>query len=298
LRKRVFCWGLVLVLAVCSGCATGTPPSTPTPLPVPQTPMPTSPPDIYDGTNTIAVGTSDTPVGYEGIMGLCQEDIEGQGYILQTRHYPSIPDVNDALLAPEKDLFLSFSMTQSQMERNNAKGGVQLVSLGAVCLPGAYAVYAGKTRSLGDLGEGSLVIIPEEGETRGRALHLLADNGLIALSPGAGLDIGLDAVADRKGLSIETRALASEEESLQVLAEADAVVMGSGVASMEAFQDYPSLAVEGSESLAAQTHAMIITARREHAGNEKYQIFAQAMRSDAMRTRLQEAFSGAVVPMF
>ena len=49
-------------------------------------------------------------------------------------------------------------------------------------------VYSKKIKSLADLPQGGVVAVPNDPTNSGRALNLLADNGVITLKEGAGVE--------------------------------------------------------------------------------------------------------------
>ena len=59
-----------------------------------------------------------------------------------------------------------------------------------------------------------------------------------------------------------------------------------------------ALAVEATDSLAAETYANVLVVKDGNQDSEKIQALAKALKSDAVRDFINKTYEGAVVPVF
>ena len=154
-------------------------------------------------------------------------------------------------------------------------------------------VYSSKLKSLDELADGATVAIPNDPTNGGRALLVLAEQGLITVNPDAGLvPTPLDITENPKDLEFTELDAAQLPRALQ---DADAAVINTNYAleaKLNPTQD--ALVIEGSDS----PYVNILVARPDNKDSDAMQKLAAALHSEEVRQFIEEKYKGAVVPAF
>jgi len=127
-----------------------------------------------------------------------------------------------------------------------------------------------------------------------RALLLLEAQGLISLNEDAGVQATvLDITDNPHNLEIKELEAAQVAKSIQ---DVDFAVINGNYAIEAGLTD--PLAVEASDSLAAETYANLIAVKEGNEDSEKTKALVNAVLSDDVRDYINENYEGAVVPVF
>lgn len=130
---------------------------------------------------TITVGALATPAG--DILKFIQDELAADaGLEIVFQEFTDYNTPNIALSDGSIDANLFQNATF--LETYNESAGGNLVSVGEAYLPSA-AFYSDKVESLDELEDGASIAIPNDPTNEGRALGLLADEGLIEIAEGA-----------------------------------------------------------------------------------------------------------------
>ena len=158
------------------------------------------------------------------------------------------------------------------------------------------AFYAGKTASLADLADGAQVAVPNDVSNEARALLLLADNGLIELKEGVGLEATKnDIVKNDKNLKI------MEIEAAQLprsLGDVDIAVINGNYAIEAGLKVSDALATEDSQSIAATTYGNVVAVRKGEEKSDATLALIDALTSETVKQYIEDTYQGAVVPLF
>ena len=128
---------------------------------------------------------------------------------------------------------------------------------------------------------------------RARGLLLLEQEGIIGLKDGAGMEATvLDIDENPLNLNI------FEMEAAQIAGVRDSVALAviNGNYALNAGTD--ALAVEDAASISATTYANVLVVKEGNEQAEKIQALKNALLSDAVKTYINDTYSGAVVPIF
>lgn len=159
-----------------------------------------------------------------------------------------------------------------------------------------FGLYAGKTASLDALADGATIAVPNDTTNEARALLLLEQEGLIKLNEGAGLTATvLDIAENPKNLTIQ------EVEAAQlprILPDVDLAAINGNYALQSGLQVSDALAVEGSQSDAANAYVNVIAVKEGNELSEKTQALVKAITSDSVKAYIESTYNGAVVPLF
>lgn len=239
----------------------------------------------------IKVGASITP--HAEILEQVKDVLAEQGYDLQIVEYNDYILPNTAL--ESGDLDANFFQHQPYLDDFNAENGTHLVSVGAVHFE-PFGLYAGKTGSLDDLAEGATVAVPNDTTNEARALLLLEAQGLITLKEGAGLTATvLDVEENPLNLEIKEIEAAQIVRSLQ---DVDIAAINGNYAAEGGLDVADAIAVEASDSLAADTYGNVIVVKEGNEDSAKTKALVDAVLSDEVRSYIEKTYGNAVIPVF
>lgn len=241
---------------------------------------------------TIVVGASITP--HAEILEKAKGILAKEGYELKIIEYTDYAQMNPALNAG--DLDANYFQHQPYLTDYNEENKTELVSAGTIHYE-PYGIYPGKTKKLEELKDGAQITVPADASNEGRALLLLEAQGLIKLKEGAGIEATKNDIAENpKNLDIVEMEAAQLARSLQ---DVDMAVINGNYAIQAGLKvGTDAIAVEGKESLAAETYGNIIAVKKGNEESEKIKALVKALQSDDVKKFIEETFEGAVIPKF
>ena len=233
-----------------------------------------------------------SPAPHAEILNSVKEAMAAKGYDLQVVEYTDYIMPNNAVDAGEMDA--NYFQHQPYLTNFNAENGTDLVSVVSVHFE-PLGIYPGKVSSLEELADGATIVVPNDPTNEGRALNLLAANGIITLSEDAGLEATVnDIVENPKNVQI------TEVEAAQVpmaLPDYDFGVINGNYAVAAGLSD-TILTSEDPNSEAAQTYANVVAVKPDRAEDPAIQALVAALTSEETRTFITETYGVAVVPVF
>ena len=132
-------------------------------------------PEGVENLGTVKVGALQTPAG--DILEFVADNLAADaGLTIEFVPFTDYNTPNIALSDGSTDANLFQNSTF--LETYNTEAGGDLVSLGEIYLPSA-AFYSDKVESLADLADGAKIAVPNDPTNEGRALKILAGEGLI-----------------------------------------------------------------------------------------------------------------------
>ncbi|MDC7277892.1 MetQ/NlpA family ABC transporter substrate-binding protein [Butyrivibrio fibrisolvens] len=232
-----------------------------------------------------------TPSPHAEILELVKENLAAEGYTLEIVEYNDYVIPNTAL--EDGDLDANFFQHQPYLDDFNAEKGTHIVSVAAVHFE-PMGIYAGKTASVDEVSDGAVVAVPNDTTNEARALLLLEANGLIKLKDGAGITATvLDIEENPLNLEIQELEAAQIPNSLQ---DVDIAVINGNYALSAGVSD--PIAVEASDSLAAETYANIVCVKEGNENTDKTKALVDAVLQDNVKEFIEGKYEGAVVPVF
>ncbi len=184
---------------------------------------------------------------------------------------------------------------QPYLDDFNADNGTHLLGV-AIIHYEPFGLYAGKVSAIEDLPDSATILVPNDSTNEGRALQLLAQEGLITLSEDAGLTATvLDILDNPKNLNIV------ETEAAQIprqMASADMAVINGNYAIEAGLKVSDAVAVESTDSLAAETYGNVLCVKEGSEDSGATKALIAALMSDAVRDFINETYDGAVVAKF
>ena len=238
---------------------------------------------------TIKVGACVTP--HSEILNSVKDKLAEEGWDLEVVEYNDYVLPNTALEDGELDA--NYFQHKPYLDDFNEENGTHIVGVANVHFE-PMAIYAGKTAALDDVADGASVAVPNDTTNEARALLLLEAQGLISLNEDAGVQATvLDITDNPYNLEIKELEAAQVAKSIQ---DVDFAVINGNYAIEAGLTD--PLAVEASDSLAAETYANLIAVKEGNEDSEKTKALVDAVLSDDVRDYINENYQGAVVPVF
>ena len=236
---------------------------------------------------TITVAASPTPHA-EILTNAVADQLKEQGYTLEVKEFTDYVQPNTVTEEGEVDA--------NYLDSFNEEKGTHLVSVEPIHFE-PFGLYAGKTASLDALADGATVAVPNDTTNEARALLLLQQEGLIKLADGAGITAtAKDIVENPKNLLIKELEAANIPNALK---DVDIACINGNYAQAAGLSvEKDALAVEATDSLAAETYANVLVVKDGNQDSEKIQALAKALKSDAVRDFINKTYEGAVVPVF
>ena len=239
---------------------------------------------------TITVAASPTP--HAEILAEAAKILAKEGWTLEVTEFEDYVQPN--LVVDSGEIDANYFQHVPYLNNFNEEKGTKLVSVAGVHYE-PFGIYPGTKASLEDISDGDTIAVPNDTTNEARALLLLQDNGIIKLKDGAGLTATvLDIEENPHNIKIQ------ELEAAQVSRVKDEVayVVLNGNYALEAGFSVAkdSIAYEKSDSDAAKTYVNILVVREGNENNEGIQALAKVLKSDEIKTYIENTYDGAVVP--
>lgn len=259
----------VVALAL-TGCSSSAPATTST--------------DDSDSLGTIKVGALQTPAG-DILQHLAETSAAEVGLTIEFVAFTDYNTPNTALADGSVDANLF--QNQTFLDNFNANSGSDLASVGEAYLPSA-AFYSDKVSSLDELADGATIAIPNDPTNEGRALKLLAQEGLIEVS---------DDVADLSGITANPhRFQFSEIENAtlpQALPDVDAAFVTISFALPAGLTSDQAILLEGEDS----PYYNVLATRADLVDDPRVVALYALLTSQATADYENETWGGLVVPV-
>lgn len=237
----------------------------------------------------LKVGASPTP--HAEILESIKPELEAAGIRLQVVTFNDYVQPNQQLA--DKQLDANFFQHQPYLDAENAARGFNLVTVTPVHVE-PFGGYSKKIKSLDELKDGAKVAIPNDPSNGGRALLLLAKEGLITLKDNTNISSTLQDITENpKNLEIIELDAAMMPRQLD---EADLVFINANYA-LEANLN-PEKDALLIEDLQGNPYANILVAREDNKDADAIKKLAEALNSEAVKTFIKERYQGAVEPAF
>lgn len=174
----------------------------------------------------------------------------------------------------------------------NKDNGTHLVSVAGIHIE-PMGIYAGKTASLDALPDGATIAVPNDPTNEGRALLLLEAQGLIKLNDSSNLEATPnDIVENPKNLKFKELEAAMVPKTVE---EVDLSIINVNYALEAGFNPTEdALAIEASDS----PYVNIIAVKEGNEQNPAVLALVEALKSETVRSFIQEKYAGAVVAVF
>ena len=240
---------------------------------------------------TITVAASPTP--HAMILEVAKEVLAQQGITLEIMEFTDYIVPNTATEEGEVDA--NYFQHITYLNNFNEEQGTHLVSVAEIHYE-PFGIYAGTTSSLADLPDGAKIGVPNDPTNEGRALLLLQQEGLITLKEGVSLTpTKLDIAENPHNYDIVEMDAAQLPRSLGSL---NLAVINGNYALQADLNAADALAVEASDGEAAQAYVNVLAVKEGRENDPAIQALVEALKSDEVKSFMEETWPNAVVPMF
>ena len=253
------------------------------------------------GTLTLAAGSvasaadrlviAATPVPHAEILEFVKPMLAKEGVELEVKVFTDY--VQPSMQTNEKRVDGNFFLHQPYLDafKQKQKNDIQVVVAKVHVEP--LGAYSGKHKAVADIPEGATVAIPNDPSNSGRALLLMARNGLITLKDLNNISATQkDIAGNPKKLKIRELEAATLP---RVLNQVDLAVINTNYAieaKLNPLKD--SLFIEDASS----PYANLLVARVDNADSPAIRKLAAALNSPEVKQFLADKYQGAVVPAF
>ncbi|GAB2448637.1 D-methionine transport system substrate-binding protein [Conyzicola lurida] len=233
---------------------------------------------------TIKVGALQTPAG--DILTWVQENLaEDAGLTIEFVPFTdyNTPNLSVSDGSTDANLFQNANFLATYNEASNDS----LVSVGEVYLPSA-AFYSDKIDSLDDLDDGAKIAIPNDPTNEGRALKILAAEGLIETTdePTTLADI-TENPNDYEFVEIENATLAQSVPDVDTAFVTISFALPAGLTSDDA------ILIEGSDS----PYVNVLATTEELESDPRVEKLFELLTSDETAEYINDTWGGLVVPV-
>lgn len=233
-----------------------------------------------------------TAVPHAEILNFIKPQLKADGIELQVKEFSDYIQPNAAV--QDKQLDANFFQHQPYLDSYNKdrKSSLVVVPNGKVHVE-PFGAYSKKIKNLADLKNGATIAIPNDPSNGGRALLLLAKQGLIELKDPKNL------TATALDISKNPKQLKFRELEAPLLPRAlddvDLALINTNYA-MEAKLNplKDALFIEGADS----PYTNIVAARKDRADGADIAKLMKALHSPEAKQFIQEKYKGAVIPAF
>ena len=240
---------------------------------------------------TIKVGA--TPAPHADILEVAKDLMAEKGYTLEIVEYNDYVQPNNSV--EDGSLDANYFQHITYMNNFNEENGTHLVSVAAIHYE-PFGIYPCKTATLEELPDGALVGVPNDVTNEARALQLLESAGLITLKEGVGLSATKSDIASNPHnyeiVELEAQLLTT------TLQDVDVAVINGNYAIDAGLKVSEALAVEAADGAAAEAYANVITVKAGNENNDAVKALVEVLKSDKIKTYIEETYDGAVVPLF
>ncbi|MEU3188944.1 MetQ/NlpA family ABC transporter substrate-binding protein [Streptomyces sp. NPDC006923] len=242
-----------------------------------------------DASKPLLVAAS--PVPHADILEFVKKNLAAkEGLKLEVKEFTDYVLPNTATENGEVDA--NFFQHKPYLDDFNKKNGTHIVPVVNVHLE-PLGLYSNKVKDLKDLKPGQTLAIPNDTTNEGRALHLLAENGVITLKDGAASDANLSAIKDAKGLKFKELEAATLPRALN---DVDAAVINGNYAleaDLKPAQD--ALALEKAEG---NPYANFLAVKEGNEKDPRVLKLAKLLNSPEVKKYIDDTYDGSVVPAF
>lgn len=242
-----------------------------------------------DTSKALVVAASPTP--HADILNFVKKNLAAKaGLKLEVKEFTDYVLPNTATETGQVDA--NFFQHQPYLDDFNKKNNTHLVSVGTVHLE-PLGLYSHKVKDLDGIKSGQTIAVPNDTTNEGRALQLLAENGLITLKDGVGTSAKLSDITDKKGLKFKELEAATVPRALN---DVDAAVINGNYAIEAKLKPATdALAIEKADG---NPYANIVAVKKGNEKDVRVQKLVKLLHSDEVKKFIEDSYQGSVIPAF
>ncbi|MET7506109.1 MetQ/NlpA family ABC transporter substrate-binding protein [Streptomyces albidoflavus] len=244
--------------------------------------------DASGAEGPLVVGATPTPAG-EILEYVKQNLAKDAGLDLDIKEFTDYVLPNTAL--QEGTLDANLYQHKPYLDEFNQSKGTELVALDEIYLP-PTGVYSEKVKDIADLRPGATVAVPNDVTNEGRALNLLAEEGLIELKKGAGADASPSDIAKNpKKITIKELDPAQLPRSLS---DVDAAAINNNFA-LDAGLDPRKDAIL-LEKAKDNPYNNVLAVKKGNENDPRVKKLAELLTSPEVKKFIEDTYKGSVIP--
>ncbi|UNR59928.1 MetQ/NlpA family ABC transporter substrate-binding protein [Streptomyces sp. A10(2020)] len=246
------------------------------------------PDDASGAEGPLVVGATPTPAGE--ILEYVRKNLaKDAGLDLDIKEFTDYVLPNTAL--QEGTLDANLYQHKPYLDEFNQSKGTELVALDEIYLP-PTGVYSEKVKDIADLPKGATVAVPNDVTNEGRALNLLAEEGLIELKKGAGADASPSDIAKNpKNITIKELDPAQLPRSLS---DVDAAAINNNFAldaGLSPREDAILL-----EEAKDNPYNNVLAVKKGNENDPRVKKLAELLTSPEVKKFIEDTYKGSVIP--
>ncbi|GAA2501255.1 MetQ/NlpA family ABC transporter substrate-binding protein [Streptomyces gobitricini] len=243
-----------------------------------------------DASEPLVVAASPTP--HADILTYVKDNLaEKAGLKLEVKEFTDYVLPNTATQSGQVDA--NYFQHKPYLDDFNKKNDTTIVPVVNVHLE-PLGLYSKKLKALKDLKPGRTVAVPNDTTNGGRALKLLADNGVITLKDGVGANGKLSDIEDKKGLEFKELEAATVPRALD---DVDAAVINGNYAieaRLSPAKD--ALALEKAEG---NPYANFLAVKKGNEKDARVRKLVELLNSPEVKKYIEDTYKdGSIVPAF
>ncbi|MFE5243996.1 MULTISPECIES: MetQ/NlpA family ABC transporter substrate-binding protein [unclassified Streptomyces] len=242
-----------------------------------------------DSSKALVVAASPTP--HADILNFVKDNLaEKAGLKLEVKEFTDYVLPNTATENGQVDA--NFFQHKPYLDDFNKKNNTHIVPVVNVHLE-PLGLYSKTVKDLKDIKAGQTIAVPNDTTNEGRALQLLADNGLITVKDGVGTNAKLSDITDKKGLEFKEIEAATVPRALD---DVDAAVINGNYAIEADLQPATdSLALESADS---NPYANLLAVKEGNEKDARVQKLVKLLNSDEVKKFIEDTYKGSIIPAF
>lgn len=242
-----------------------------------------------DTSKPLVVAASPTP--HADILNYVKDNLaEKAGLKLEVKEFTDYVLPNTATQSGQVDA--NFFQHKPYLDDFNQKNKTTIVPVVNVHLE-PLGLYSKSLKSVKDIKAGQTIAVPNDTTNGGRALQLLATNGLITIKPGVGTNAKLSDITDKKGLEFKELEAATVPRALN---EVDAAVINGNYAiEAKLSPANDALVLEKAEG---NPFANFLAVKEGNEKDARVQKLAELLNSPEVKKYIEDTYKGSVIPAF
>ncbi|HWU10524.1 MAG TPA: MetQ/NlpA family ABC transporter substrate-binding protein [Streptomyces sp.] len=242
-----------------------------------------------DTSKALVVAASPTP--HADILNYVRKNLADKaGLKLEVKEFTDYVLPNTATENGQVDA--NFFQHKPYLDDFNKKNKTHIVPVADVHLE-PLGLYSKKAKDIKDIKAGQTVAVPNDTTNEGRALQLLAENGLITVKDGVGTNAKLSDITDKKGLEFKEIEAATVPRALD---DVDAAVINGNYAIEADLQPgKDSLVLEKAEG---NPYANLLAVKEGNEEDPRVQKLVKLLNSDEVKKFIEDTYKGSIVPAF
>ncbi|MFD4034186.1 MetQ/NlpA family ABC transporter substrate-binding protein [Streptomyces sp. NPDC058637] len=242
-----------------------------------------------DTSKALVVAASPTP--HADILNYVKKNLADKaGLKLEVKEFTDYVLPNTATESGQVDA--NFFQHKPYLDDFNKKNNTHIVPVVNVHLE-PLGLYSKTVKDLKDIKAGQTVAVPNDTTNEGRALQLLAENGLITLKDGVGTSAKLSDITDKKGLEFKELEAATVPRALD---DVDAAVINGNYAiEADLKPGKDSLVLESADD---NPYANFLAVKEGNEKDARVRKLVKLLNSDEVKKYIEDTYQGSIIPAF